>query len=324
MDTNGTHFAFLTPLAGNSSTLQVGTAELSPASLSLAPTITGASATPAYTTTNGSSFTFACHPAPTNSLVSGGGVQAGILLTGIAEPALWQGSTLHDDGSCGDAVKGDGVYSDNSAYFYNTPTIGPRTLRFKAELLGADGNYHASAVDVSPFFVVGQPPTNPPPAISSITPSNVPPGSQVTLTGTGFDPIAPNNVILFGNVPAQVISVNPGGTQLVVVVPADAGVGAVNVSVGSQGQTGSPTIYNLPGGEPNWLEITMLAGVNIAGVNIHGNAGKTYRVDYLSDIHNINNWVPLATNVLPANPWFWADLGSTNQPHRYYRTVELP
>lgn len=87
------------------------------ASLGLAPAITGAWATPAYTTVSGSSFTFACHPTPIAGLVPSGGAQAGILLNGFADPAPWQGSTLHDDGGWGDAVAGDGIFSDNSAYF---------------------------------------------------------------------------------------------------------------------------------------------------------------------------------------------------------------
>ena len=62
MDSNGTHFAFLTPLTGDSGTLQVATGELNPTNFGLAPTIAAPSATPAFTTTNGSSFTFACRP----------------------------------------------------------------------------------------------------------------------------------------------------------------------------------------------------------------------------------------------------------------------
>lgn len=87
MDSNGTHFAFLTPLDGNSGTLQVGTAELNPASLGLAPTVTDASSSPAYITTSGNAPGFACRPTPTTGLVPSGGVQAGVLLDGIADPA---------------------------------------------------------------------------------------------------------------------------------------------------------------------------------------------------------------------------------------------
>ena len=319
MDTNGTHFAFLASIGRDSSTLQVATAELNPASLGLAPAITGASATPAYTTIAGSSFTFVCQPAPTNGLVAGGGAQAGILLNGTADPSPWQGSALHDDGSGGDAVAGDGLYSDNTGYFYNTPAIGPRTLRFKAELLGADGAYHATAIDVAPFFVVSQVPTNPPPAVTSILPPNAGAGTTVTITGSGFDPIATNNVVLFGNVPAQVISVNPAGTQLVVVVPAGLPPGTVAVTVSSQGQTSATSGYGVPDPDAATLEVKILAGLDI-----YGTIGLTYRVDYVNDLQNTNNWTALTNLVLPSRPYFWVDLTSTNQPKRFYRCVRIP
>ncbi|MCX6927166.1 MAG: IPT/TIG domain-containing protein [Verrucomicrobia bacterium] len=322
MDSNGTHYAFLTPLEGNSGTLQVGTAELNPLTLGLAPTITGASATPAYITTNGASPVFAFHSAPTEGVVASGGAQAGILLNGIADPSPWQGSTLHDDGLYGDAVKGDGVYSDNTGYFFNPPTLGPRTLRFKAELLGADGNYHAAAVDLAPFFVVGQAPTNPPPAIISITPSSASPGSLVTITGGGFDPIAINNFVLFGDQPAQIISVNPAGTQLVVVVPTNLPLGPVVVTVSSQGQTSTPIGSTVTDTDAGTLTIRMLAGPE-AGLDLFGAVGKTYRIDYRSDLTNTNSWLPLVTNTLLSNPYSRADLTSTNQSKRFYRSVRM-
>ncbi len=319
MDSNGTHFAFLTPLTGDSGTLQVATGELNPTNFGLAPTITAPSATPAFTTTNGSSFTFACRPSPTNSLVSGGGVQAGILLNGIADPSPWQGSTLHDDGGYGDTVKGDGVFADNTGYFNTYPAIGPRTLRFKAELLGADGNYHATAVDVAPFFVVAQVPSSQPPAIISFTPNNAAPGSQVTITGTGFDPIDTNNIILFGNQPAQVISVNPAGTQLIVVVPGGLPVGPVTVNVSSLGQTSGSSSFSVPDPSASSLVVKMLAGLDI-----YGTIGMTYRIDYLTDLNDPNSWSALTNITLPASPYFWVDASSASQSRRFYRSVSVP
>ena len=114
------------------------------------------------------------------------------------------------------------------------------------------------------------------------------------------------------------VSVSPGGTELVVIVPGDAGVGPVTVTVASQGQTSTGASYTLPGGESVWVEALILAGLNV-----HGNVGKTYRLDYLTDVNNTNSWQPLATNVLPTNPWFWPDVSSTNQPRRFYRAVQL-
>jgi len=316
MDAAGTRFAYLTTAGG--SYYQVAVAELNPASLGLAPALVSASATPAYVTTNGPSPVFAVRLTPTNSLVSSG-VQEGILLNGLADPADWVGGRLHDDSLNGDSAKGDGVYSDNIGMFFSPPSVGPRTLRFKAEVLGADGHYHASAIDLAPFFVVNRAPTNPPPAIISISPSNAPPGTQITITGTGFDPSPTNNVVLVGDVPVQVVSVNPTGTQLVVVVPPGLPPGPVTVTVSIPGQTSNP--YNTGGGgsEEDWLELMMLAGVNI-----HGVVGRNYRIDYLADLRNTNSWEPLTTLALQSNPYFWVDLSSTNQPKRFYRSVRVP
>jgi hypothetical protein len=319
MDSNGTHFAFLTPLDGNSGTLQVGTAELSPASLGLAATITDASSTPAYITTTGNAPVFACRPTPTTGLVPSGGAQAGVLLDGIADPSLWQGSTLHDDGGWGDAVSGDGLFSDNTAYFNQVPSIGPRTLRFKAELLGADARYHASAIDVSPFFVVAQTPAGAPPTIVTISPNTAPAGTQITITGSGFDPIATNNVVLIGNQLATVISVNPAGTQLVVLVPPGGAIGSVSVTVSSLGQSSPATNITVPDPNASVLTLKMVAGLDIVGT-----VGMTYRIDYLGNIADTNSWVPLTNLTLSVSPYFWVDLTSTNQPRRFYRSVRIP
>jgi hypothetical protein len=186
-------------------------------------------------------------------------------------------------------------------------------------LLGADGNYHATAIDLSPFFVVSQAPTNPPPAIISITPTNAPPGSLVTITGNGFDPIATNNVVLFGNVPAQVISVNTAGTQLVVVVPGGLPPGLVAVTVSSLGQTSGTSSYGVPDPYASSLVLKMLAGLDI-----YGTIGMTYRIDYLADLNNTNSWTALTNIALPASPYFWVDVSSTNQPKRFYRSVRVP
>jgi hypothetical protein len=197
--------------------------------------------------------------------------------------------------------------------------VGPRTLRFKAELLGADGNFHSTAVDVAPFFVVDQVPTNPPPVITTISPANAPTGSTVTITGSGFDPNATNNVVLFGNVPAQVISANPAGTQLVVVVPAGLPPGTVAVTVSSQGQTSPTSGYGVTDPNAATLEVKMLAGLDI-----YGTIGLTYRVDYVNNLQDANNWTALTNLVLPSSPYFWVDLTSTNQPKRFYRCVRIP
>ena len=194
-----------------------------------------------------------------------------------------------------------------------------RTVRYKAELLGGDGKYHATAIDTAPFFVVAGAPSTPPPAILAITPANAPPGNPVTITGTGFDPTANHNVILFGNVPAQVISVNPTATELVVLVPAGLPAGPVTVTVSSTGQTSGAFNLGGDGAPASSLVLKM-----VAGLEIYGTAGMTYRIDYLRDVANPNSWAALTNIVLSTNPYFWVDVSSTNQPKRFYRSVGMP
>ena len=310
MDSNATRFAFLT--VGVGSLTQVATAELNPAGNSLAPTIIGASVTPAYITTNGSSLLFAFSPAPTNGLVPGGGAQAGILFNGVADPSYWEGSILRDNGFNGDAVKGDGIYSDNSGYFYYRPAIGPRTVRFRAELLGADGNYHATAIDVAPFFVVGQTPTNPPPTITAISPSNAPAGCSATIVGTGFDPIASNNVVLFGNAPAQVVSVDPAGTHLVLVVPGGLAPGTFNVSVSSLGQSSSATAFVVP---LQIVQLTLSAGGLAFSFGTANN--QSYTVQCNNDLHT-TNWEDCYT-LTGDGSIMQCLMPVTNAPQRFFR-----
>ena len=172
---------------------------------------------------------------------------------------------------------------------------------------------------MTPFFVVGQVPANPPPAIISFTPTNAAPGSQVTITGTGFDPIATNNMILFGDQPAQVISVNPEGTQLIVVVPGGLPVGPVAVTVSSLGQTSGSSSFGVPDPSASSLVVKMLAGLDI-----YGTIGMTYRIDYLTDLNDANSWSALTNITLPASPYFWVDVGSASQSRRFYRSVSVP
>jgi hypothetical protein len=314
MSTNATRFTYLSPIP-NGGNLQICTLEMNPSSLGLAPYITNASAAPSYVTTNSSVSTFLTASAPTNGLL--GSVVSAMAYRNGLEDASVQNQYLQDNGSSGDVTAHNGVYSGwMTANSWSV--VGPRTLRYKCEWLGTDSKYHATVVEMSPFFVNSAAPTNPPPTITTISPANASPGTVVTIVGSGFDPIATNNVILFGNIQAQVISVNPGGTQLVVVVPPNVPVGTVPVIVGSLGQSSTPTNYSIPDPDASTLTVKMLAGLDIMGT-----VGMTYRIDYQSDLTDTNSWVPLATNTLTCSPYFWVDISSTNQPKRFYRSVHV-
>ena len=62
----------------------------------------------------------------------------------------------------------------------------------------------------------------------------------------------------------------------------------------------------------------------VAGLDIVGPVGMTYRIDYLGNIADTNSWVPLTNLTLSASPYFWVDITSTNQPKRFYRSVRIP
>jgi len=314
MNSNATRFAYLSPV-GNGP-LQLATMQLNPPSLGLAPPITEASANPPYVRNSDQASTFVSARAPTNGLLSNF-VSAFAFLNGLPDQSVEQ-PYLGDDSAGGDLQAGDGVYSRwmNPA---NLAAIGPRTLRFKTEWRASDSNYHATVVEIAPFFVLSQVPTNPPPTVITISPAGAPPGTTVTITGSGFDPNAAHNVVLFGNVPAQVISVNPQGTQLVVVIPAGLPTGTVAVTVSSQGQTSATSGYSVPDPDAATVEIKTLAGLEICGT-----IGLTYRVEYVNDLQNTNDWTTLTNLVLPASPCFWVDLTSANQPKRFYRCVRVP
>ena len=240
MNANATRFAYLASMPDGAN-LQVTTLELNPPSLGLAPPITEASADPPYVVTNGLSSTFLTAHAPTNGLINGFvGVYG--YTNGLGESWINQ-PYLADKGLSGDAQAGDGIYSAWMSFPYPEP-IGPRTLRFKTEWQGSDSNYHATVVEIAPFSVVTGTPSGPPPAIASITPSNALPGTQVTINGSGFDPVAANNYVLFGNASAWILSVNPGGTELTVVVP-NLQPGSVAVTITAFGQTSNQATFTV-------------------------------------------------------------------------------
>ena len=318
MDASGRRFIFLTTLA-NTTVNQLATAEIDTPSSGLAPTVMDPSCTPPYFVIGSNAPAFAFKPSPTNSLVPGGGAQAGFLYKDILDTVSWQGSTLHDNGVYGDPVAGDGIYSDNTAYFFSPPPLGYRMLRFKAEILRPDGLYHSYAVDMGPCFILEATPGGSGLVISSITPPNAPPGASVTISGSGFDPVATNNYVLFGSQPAQVVSVNPAGSQLVVTVPIDSPLGAVPVTVSSLGQTSAAYTVNVP--DP----LSALLGISqLTGLEIWGTVSQMYRIERTTNLQTSNSWIPLTNLFLSTRPTSWFDQTSTNQAKGFYRAIRVP
>lgn len=57
-----------------------------------------------------------------------------------------------------------------------------------------------------------------------------------------------------------------------------------------------------------------------AGMNISGEAGRTYELRYTTDLSNTDlaTWTPLATNVMSNSGWFYVDRESPSSPRRFY------
>ena len=156
---------------------------------------------------------------------------------------------LYDDGSAtwGDVSAGDGIFTNNTiATTLAEETEEPVPIRFAAWTAN-----HVTSVDVLPFFVLKQDPSGPAPVISSISPTSVEPGSQVTINGTGFNPIANQNIVIIGNWSAHVVSAS--ATQLVVEVPSELPQGTHPMTVSANGKTSNAITITVGGGGPTDL-----------------------------------------------------------------------
>jgi hypothetical protein len=68
------------------------------------------------------------------------------------------------------------------------------------------------------------------------------------------------------------------------------------------------------------------AGVSLnmyAGVAIDGVVGRTYRIEYVTDLQQTNTWTTLANVTLTSSIQVWIDMDSAGQPKRFYR-VTIP
>src|SRR5471030_1583932 len=74
------------------------------------------------------------------------------------------------------------------------------------------------------------------PAITSFSPASGPVGTSVTITGSGFNTTAANNIVFFGATVAQVTSAS--ATILTVIVPAGATYQPISVLNGGTQLTG--------------------------------------------------------------------------------------
>src|SRR5260370_392498 len=116
-----------------------------------------------------------------------------------------------------------------------SPTPSPCPFRLFAHVREPAGIQHATLVDMAPFFVRSQKPTGPAPQCNGLNAGSGGAGSQMTITGSGSDPLPANNQVIVGSRIARVVSASP--VQLLILIPPDLPAGPASIVVASQGQT---------------------------------------------------------------------------------------
>lgn len=233
-------YSFVYPGTYSQGLSQLATIEMYPATLGAAPAISSPAINPGYVIPD-DVFTATA----TMAAIPFQGVWAGygIVRDGLVEPPVTGDIGLMDDGTSGDQVAGDGIFTSNIVQgTYQSPT-GPRLLRLFAEVKDGAGKLHAMIVDTAPFFVVSQPPAGPAPHLDSVSPTAGAGGTVIAISGSGFDPQSGNNQVIVGSRLARVVSASP--TQLQVQLPGGLPAGLASVIVGTQGQTSNSTSFTV-------------------------------------------------------------------------------
>ncbi len=239
LSADGSRFCFTTEPYGPN---QLWVADINPSDPAGAPVIADVSFTPNWILANGASS------ATIGAQIIGG--QGGISAAGISPLRSGENVNryfnyvLYNDGTHGDAVAGDDRFTNQEVRNDLTPpdAVNPLAIRVTA----ISGNQRqVTAADAVPFYVLTQAPSGSAPHLDSISPSGGAPKTEVTLMGSGFDAIADNNVVLFGNRQAYIKSADASRTQLVVYVPADIASGEVPVTVTVLAQTSNAVSFNV-------------------------------------------------------------------------------
>ena len=75
--------------------------------------------------------------------------------------------------------------------------------------------------------------------------------------------------------------------------------------------------------QPATLTVTPILGI-LMPINLSGDIGSSWRIDYVNDLGPTNNWLTLATVTLTNSSQVYVDTSALSQPNRFYRVVPLP
>ena len=262
---------------GNTSTLVM--LELDPDNLRGAPDITNTAMTPGFVVHNNGTQATATAQATYSGTPNSAFVFANLMLNGLPDPVFHAPvGTLFDDGTNGDAVGGNGLYTQNRfSFFYPASALGPRVVRFVTENT-ISGLRHATMVDHEPFFVLAAPPAGSAPAITNVTPNPVAVGGTITITGSNFGITRTGNVVTVGGYSCYVASANGAGTQLTAEVNGFLGNGNYPLVVSANGQSSAPFAFTI-GTAPLVPDINVTPGTLAFGtVNIGQSADLTLTI----------------------------------------------
>ena len=160
MNSTATRFVypFVFPGTYSQGLTQLASAEMNPANFGSAPLLLNPSLNPAYAVAGGSKQgTASVTVSPHDHAI---GINYSILRDGLVEDLVNGDIFLKDDGTSGDKVAGDAVFTSNNVIAKSTSPAGPRLLRLFAQVSDATGLRHGTAVDLTPFSVVLQPPSS--------------------------------------------------------------------------------------------------------------------------------------------------------------------
>lgn len=148
---NGAADRFVYAAADDANIQQLATMDVNTTTLGDAPSITSQTLSPASIGLNqANSATVSANVATSNRVTR---VSAAVINGGQSDGNV-NGPVMFDDGTHGDAVAGDGIYTSNEIRANCCAAVGPRTVRVRAEVRDPGNRRHATSVEfVGPTVV---------------------------------------------------------------------------------------------------------------------------------------------------------------------------